>query len=257
MRIATFNANSIRARLDIVRAWLEQNRPDVLCLQETKVRDEEFPSPFFGQAGYTAIFRGEKSYNGVAILSREKPTAVHFGLDDGKSPDETRLAYARFGPVHVVNTYVPQGRELDHAMFRYKLDWFRRMKAYFGRHFTTRMKVVWLGDLNVAREAMDVHNAEQQDNHVCYHVDVRKAFTDVIDWGFVDVFRKHRPQPGQYSFFDYRTPNAARRKMGWRIDHILATPCLARRSRDAFIDLKPRLAGRPSDHTFVVADFDV
>jgi exodeoxyribonuclease-3 len=142
-------------------------------------------------------------------------------------------------------------------MYRYKLEWFRRLKEYFARRFSTRMKLVWTGDINVAPRAMDIHNAEQQTNHVCYHVDARKAFADVVSWGFVDVFRKHRPQPGEYSFFDYRTPNAAKRKMGWRIDHILATRSLARRSSDAFVDLEPRLGPRPSDHTFVVADFDV
>lgn len=257
MRIATFNANSIRSRMDVTLAWLKSHQPDVLCVQETKVRDEDFPALAFVEAGYTATYRGEKSYNGVAVFSREAPSRARFGLDDGGPPDETRLVCAKFGPVHVVNTYVPQGREIDHEMYQYKLEWFQRLKAYFARHFTTRMKVVWLGDLNVAREAMDVHNPEEQAKHVCYHVDVREAFTDAINWGFVDVFRKHRPGPGEFSFFDYRTPNAAKRKMGWRIDHILATPSLARRSRDAFIDIEPRLGPRPSDHTFVVADFDI
>lgn len=257
MRIATFNANSIRSRLDITLDWLNRHQPDVLCVQETKVRDEDFPAPAFLESGYTATYRGEKSYNGVALFSREAPDRVRFGLDDGGPPDATRMVYAKFGAVHVVNTYVPQGREIDHEMYRYKLEWFRRLKDYFTRHFSTRMKLVWVGDLNVAREAMDIHNAPEQENHVCYHVDVRQAFADVLAWGFVDVFRQHRPGPGEYSFFDYRTPHAAQRKMGWRIDHVLATPCLARRSRDAFIDLAPRLAERPSDHTFVVADFDV
>ena len=257
MRIATFNANSIRARLAIVLDWLNANRPDVLCVQETKVEDKDFPALPFVEAGYRVAFRGQKSYNGVAVISREKPRTVAFGLDDGKPPDDTRLLYARFGPVHIVNTYVPQGREIDHEMYRYKLAWFRRLRRYFARHFSTRMKVVWLGDLNVAPNAIDIHNADQQENHVCYHVDARRAFARAVGWGFVDVFRKHHPEPGQYTFFDHRTQNAVQRKMGWRVDHILATPCLARRSTDAFIDLKPRLQERPSDHTFLCADFSV
>ena len=257
MKIATFNANSIRSRLDTILAWLGANEPDVLCVQETKVEDQDFPSLAFREQGYTVIYRGEKSYNGVAILSRAKPEAVAFGLDDGQQADETRLAYARIGGVHIVNTYVPQGREIDHPMYGYKLEWFKRLKAYFARHFTPRMKVVWVGDLNVAPEAMDIHNAEQQANHVCFHVDVRKAFADTVEWGFIDVFRKHHPEPGQYTYFDYRTINAVKRNMGWRVDHVLATRPLAAKSTDCRIDLEPRKQPKASDHTFVVAEFDV
>jgi len=257
MKIATFNANSVRARLPIILEWLREHQPDVLCIQETKVRDEDFPAPAFVQAGYNIVFRGEKSYNGVAIASRLKPRTTDFGFDDGGPRDDTRLVYARFGAVHIVNTYVPQGREIDHEMYRYKLEWLARVKAYFGRHFSTRMKVLWLGDLNVAPEAMDIHNAEQQANHVCFHIDVRRAFADTVSWGFVDVLRKHHPESGQYTFFDYPTINAAKRNMGWRIDHMLATPSLAGRCADCWIDLEPRLRPKPSDHTFLVAEFDV
>ena len=257
MKIATFNANSIRARLDAVLKWLHAQKPDVLCLQETKVTDGEFPADDIRAAGYHAAFRGEKTYNGVAVLSLAEPDAVHFGFDDEGPSDETRLVRARFGSVHVVNTYVPQGRDIEHAMYAYKLQWFERLKRYFDRHFTTRQNVLWLGDLNVAPQAMDIHNAEQQLNHVCYHVDVRRAFAGTVAWGFEDVFRKHHPEPGQFTFFDYRTPGAARRKMGWRIDHLLATPPLARRCTHAYIDLDPRLEERPSDHTFLVGEFDV
>lgn len=257
MRIATFNANSIRSRLDAVAAWLAAHRPDVLCIQETKVQDQDFPAAPFREAGYEIVFRGEKSYNGVALASLLKPAQVKFGFDDGGPPDETRLLCAKVGPVRVINSYVPQGREIDHPMYRYKQEWFGRLREHFSRHFGPRTRLVWVGDMNVAPRAEDVHNAEQQANHVCYHEDVRRAFQSAVDWGFVDVFRKHHPEPGQFTFFDYRTPNAARRGMGWRIDHILATPSLARGSRDAFIDLAPRLQPKPSDHTFLIADFDL
>lgn len=257
MIVATFNANSIRARLNIVLAWIEANKPDLLAIQETKVEDEDFPSLPFVEAGYHVVFRGEKSYNGVALIARERPREVVFGLDDGDPPDETRLLAARVGPLHIVNTYVPQGREIDHAMYAYKLKWFQRLKAYFDRHHTTRRKVVWVGDLNVAPEAIDIHNADQQENHVCYHIDARKAFADTVAWGFQDVFRKHHPEPGQYTFFDYRTIHAVERNMGWRVDHILATPPLARTSTRAWIDLAPRLQPKPSDHTFLAAEFEV
>jgi exodeoxyribonuclease III len=256
MKIATFNANSVRSRLEIILGWLKENKPDVLCIQETKVEDKDFPSLAFLEAGYNVIFRGEKSYNGVALISRQKPADIRSGFDDGGQADETRLLCAKVGNVHVVNTYVPQGREIDHPMYQYKLEWFKRLKAYFGRHFTPKDKLVWVGDLNVAPETIDIHNAEEQENHVCFHVDVRKAYADTLSWGFVDVFRKHHPEPEQYTFFDYRTINAVKRKMGWRVDHILATSALAARSRDSYIDVKPRMLEKPSDHTFLVAEFE-
>jgi len=257
MRIATFNANSIRSRLEIVLAWLKANAPDVLAIQETKVVDAEFPASPFRDAGYQVVFRGEKSYNGVALLSRAPATDVRFGFEDGGPGDETRLVAATVGSVHVVNTYVPQGREIEHPMYAYKLEWFKRLRGYFGRLHSPRQKVVWVGDLNVAPEAIDIHNASEQEEHVCYHVDVRRAFADTVAWGFTDVFRKHHPEPGQYTFFDYRTINAVKRNMGWRVDHILATNPLAGCSRDAFIDVTPRMSEKPSDHTFLAADFDM
>ncbi len=256
MRIATFNANSVRARLDIVLDWLNKHDPDVLCMQETKVRDEEFPLGPFQDAGYHVSFKGQKSYNGVAIISKTRPVKVSFGLG-GRNSDETRLAYARFGALHVINTYVPQGREITHEMYQYKLKWFRRLKKYFDQKFTARMKVVWVGDLNVAPEAMDIHNAVQQAKHVCYHVDVRRSFASTVGWGFVDVFRMHHSEPGCYTFFDYRQRNTLKENKGWRIDHVLATPSLAKKCTDSFIDLEPRGLERPSDHTFLVADFAI
>jgi len=256
MMIATFNVNSIRSRLTIVLDWIQEHKPDVLCLQETKVTDPDFPQLAFTELGYHASFHGEKSYNGVAILSRQKPTAVSFGLDDGLAPDETRLAYIRLGSLHVINTYVPQGRDIEHPMYPYKLQWFARLRAYFDRHFKPSSLVAWVGDLNIAPEAMDIHNAAEQENHVCFHPSVRAAFEHTRQWGFIDLFRKYHPEPGQYSYFDYRTIHAVQRKMGWRVDHILTTPALTKRSRDCRIDLAPRLREKPSDHTVMLAEFD-
>ena len=257
MKIATFNVNSIRARVATVSDWLAGNKPDVLCLQETKAQDQDFPVAEITATGYQVVFRGEKSYNGVAILSKAKPTDVRFGLDDGLAPDETRLIAARFGTLQVVNTYVPQGRAIEHAMYRYKLQWFERLREWFDRHFTAKTLLVWVGDLNVAPEAKDIHNADQQENHVCYHKTVREAFARTKAWGFVDVFRKYHPEGGQYTFFDYRTANAVKRNMGWRVDHILATQPLAAKSLASFIDLTPRLKPQASDHTVLVAEFEV
>lgn len=257
MRVATFNANSIRARLDTVLTWLERHDPDVLCIQETKVCDEDFPAEAFTETGWHVVFRGQKAYNGIAFISREQPKAVTFGFDDGGPADETRLGIAKIGPLHVVNTYVPQGRELEHEMYAYKKEWFSRLRNYLDNHFSPRARLVWVGDLNVARRPEDVHAPEQKKNHVCFHEEIRQVFEQTLSWGFEDVFRRHHPEPGQYTFFDYRFKGALEQNHGWRIDYILATPSVARRSTDSFIDLEPRRGDRPSDHTFLVADFDL
>lgn len=243
--------------MGILLDWLSANRPDVVCLQETKVVDPDFPLGPIRDAGYHAVYRGEKSYNGVAILSLAEPSGVRFGFDDGGPADETRLVCAKVGPIQVVNTYIPQGREIDHPMYRYKIEWFGRLAKYFDRHFTPRQQVVWTGDFNVAPQAMDIHNSDQQADHVCYHVDVRMAFARTMEWGFVDVFRKHHPEPGCYTFFDYRQRDAVGRNLGWRIDHILATRPLAAKSAGASIDLRPRMMEKPSDHTVLMAEFDL
>ena len=257
MKIATFNVNSVRSRMEILLGWLDANRPDVMCLQETKVVDADFPVAPLREAGYHVVYKGEKSYNGVAILSLSEPRDIRFGLDDGGPADAPRLACAVINGIPVVNTYIPQGRDIEHEMYRYKLEWLARLRNYFERHFSPRKPLVWTGDLNVAREAQDIHNSEQQAGHVCYHVDVRQAFEKTLAWGFVDVFRKHKPGSGQYTFFDYRQRDAVGRNLGWRIDYILATQPLAAKSTGAGIDLAPRRSEKPSDHTVLMAEFDV
>ena len=256
MRIATFNCNSVRARMPILTDWIEANAPDVLALQETKVVDEDFPREPFEALGYAVAFRGQKSYNGVALLSKPPLKDVNAGLDDGGEPDEARLIRATVSGVVIVNTYVPQGREPDSPQFRYKLEWLRRLRDYFDRHFTRRRRIVWVGDFNVAPEPIDVYDSKRILGHVCHCPAVFEALAEVRDWGFVDVFRMHKPEPGLYSFFDYRLPRAVERDMGWRVDHVYATRAMAKKSVDAWIDLDPRRREKPSDHTPVVAEFD-
>ncbi|HMO52054.1 MAG TPA: exodeoxyribonuclease III [Kiritimatiellia bacterium] len=255
MRIATYNVNSIRSRMDAVLQWLAEYRPDILCLQETKVQDVEFPELPLREAGYHLQFRGMKSYNGVAILSRSPPDAVTAGFDDGGPADEPRLLCARWGDLSVVNTYVPQGRAIDHEMFRYKIEWFRRLRAYFDRNFRPSEALVWVGDLNVAAQPIDVYNPEQRAQHVCYHADAREALAFCRAWGFEDVFRKFHPEGGHYTFFDYRTADSLARGWGWRIDYILASPAMAERATQCTIDLEPRKQPKASDHTVMYADF--
>ncbi|MCX7750227.1 MAG: exodeoxyribonuclease III [Candidatus Bipolaricaulota bacterium] len=255
-KVATFNANSVRSRLPLLAAWLRRERPDVLCLQETKVQDPDFPEGFFREQGYHVVFRGQKAHAGVAIASLAPPQDVRFGLDDGGPPDEARLVQATVRGIPIVNAYVPQGQSPDSPLFAYKLEWLERLRAYFARHFSPREPLLLCGDLNVAPEEIDVHDPKGLRDHVDFHPEARAALERVRAWGFVDVFRRHHPgEPGQYTFWDYRVRGALERNVGWRVDHIWATPPLAEKSVRSWIDREARRMEKPSDHTFLVAEF--
>jgi exodeoxyribonuclease III len=257
LRIATYNVNSLRSRLHILMPWLRENRPDMICLQETKVGDDKFPGTEFTDIGYHVTFRGDRQYNGVAVASLEKPEAIACGLaDGGETTDEDRMLRVDFRGFTVINTYVPQGRERETPYFAYKLEWFQRLRRYFERSFSPQEGVIWCGDLNVAPDSIDVHDPKRLRGHVCFTPEVWEAFDHVKAWGLVDVFRKHHPgESQQYTFFDYRVPKSVERKLGWRVDHILATAPLAERSTRCWIDMAPRMAEKPSDHTVVMAEF--
>jgi exodeoxyribonuclease-3 len=255
MKIATYNTNSIRARLPIIKKWIAANQPDVLCLQETKVVDDEFPGEELNALGYRAVFRGEKSYNGVAVLTRHAIDRVLYGFDGAGGDEGTRILSVRIQGIEIVNTYVPQGTAPDSERFQYKLSWFGRLLDYFNSRFKPDERLVWLGDFNVAPEPIDVHDPKRLLGHVGFHPDEHRALARVKAWGFVDIFRKFRPEPGQYSFWDYRVRDSVARGLGWRVDHIWGTETMARLSLDARIDREPRLWERPSDHAPVLAEF--
>lgn len=259
LKVATYNTNSVRARLPIILAWLAKEGPDVLCLQETKVPDDAFPKEAFVEAGYRALFRGEKGYSGVAMLIRESAAAknIRYGLDDDGPPDESRLLAAEVRGIPIVNTYVPQGQDPKAEVFQYKLAWFARLFSYFDRHFSPQEPLLWMGDFNVAPEPIDVHDPVRLLGHVGFHPDEHRALAAVKAWGFADVFRKHEPTTNQYTFWDYRVKDGVARGKGWRVDHIWATAPLADRSIRAWIDPEPRLAKRPSDHTVLAAEFEL
>ncbi len=257
MKIATFNVNSLRKRLPIVLEWLERQRPDVLCLQETKVQDSEFPLMALTPSGYHVTFRGMKAYNGVAILSRKQPEAVFHGFDDGGDPEDARLLRVLINGIPIINTYVPQGFEIDSPKYVYKLGWYERLRKYFQKHLSTTAPAIWCGDMNVAPRPIDVHSPEKHLTHVCYHEDARKAYESTVAWGFQDVFVKLHPDRQQYTFWDYRAPSSLESNKGWRIDHILATAPLAAKCVRADVDIEPRRAKDPSDHTFLWAEFSI
>jgi exodeoxyribonuclease-3 len=255
MRVASFNVNSIRVRLPLVLAWLQKNQPDVLAMQETKVQDESFPREPFEAIGYRCAFRGQKTYNGVALVSRHDLEEVAFGLPE-EPRDEARLVTTRVRGITLANTYVPQGYLADTDKFRYKLNWFARLRAWFGTRFEPTDPILWMGDLNVAPLPIDVYDPAALEGHVCYHPAVRGALAEIMNWGFTDLFRKHCGEAGQYTFWDYRQGNCFARNRGWRIDHLLATAPLADKCTACTIDREPRAADRPSDHTPIVAEFD-
>ena len=255
MKIASFNVNSLRARLPIVLDWLAESQTDVLCVQETKVQDPDFPTEPFDAIGYNYAFKGQKSYNGVAILSKHPIEHVYYGLPD-EPKDESRLIKAEIAGLTIVNTYVPQGQSPDSEKFQYKLRWFARLLDYFRRNFSPEDAVLWVGDLNIAPTPIDVYDPKTLLGHVCFHPAVHEALSNVMAWGFVDVFRQHCDQPGEYTFFDYRMPNAFSRNLGWRLDHIMATHPLAEKSAPCTIAKDLRQAERPSDHVPIVAEFN-
>ncbi len=256
LKIATFNANSIRARLQQIIAWLERERPDILALQETKVQDQDFPAAEIALAGYHVAFRGQKAQAGVALLTREEPQELTYGFDSEEDKDEVRLIRAHVHGIHVINTYVPQGRSIDDPMYQYKLAWFKRLRRLLEAHYAPDALLVWLGDMNVAPEERDLANPKTNLDNVDFHPAARAAYADTMSWGLVDVFRQFHPdENGHYTYWDYRVPRSLERNIGWRIDHILATPALAQRATACWIDVEERRAERPSDHTFVVASF--
>ena len=256
IKIATYNVNSLRRRLPIVIEWLEKQQPDVLCLQETKVQDSEFPLMAFMHCGYDLCYRGMKSYNGVATLTRGKPDVVRAGFDDGGEPDEPRLLHVLFRGIAIINTYVPQGFEITSPKYAYKIEWYKRLRAYFERHLSPTRPVVWCGDMNVAPRAMDVHSPEKHLKHVCYHEAAREAYAAAVAWGFQDVFVRLHPERQQFTFWDYRKPSSLETNKGWRIDHILATAPLAERCIRVEVDVEPRRGKDASDHTFLWAEFE-
>lgn len=256
MKIATFNVNSIRKRLPAVLDWLRDHQPDVMCLQETKVQDEDFPVDPFRDAGYHVKFRGMKGYNGVATLSRKSPERVVAGLHEGPDNEDVRILQTVVDGIPIVNTYVPQGYSITSEKYAFKLQWFERIRRYFEEYLNAAKPAVWLGDLNIAPEPIDVYHPDHRVNDVDFHIDARNAFKQTAAWGFVDVFRKLHPDLVQYTYWDYYR-RALENNWGWRIDHILATEPLARRCTRVEVDMAPRRLPGCSDHTVLWAEFDL
>jgi exodeoxyribonuclease III len=256
MKVATWNVNSIRKRLPLLLEWLGEHRPDVMCLQETKVPDAAFPADALRAAGYEVSFRGRTAYNGVATLTPTTPEQVLYGLEEGPDSEDDRVLQTVVRGIPIINTYVPQGYRISSDKYRFKLEWFQRIRRYFETRLDPGRPAIWLGDLNVAPEPIDVYHPERRVGDVDFHIEARNAYKQAVSWGFVDVFRVLHPDRVQYTYWDYYR-NALQNNWGWRIDHILATPPLADLCRSVEVDMAPRHAASASDHTILWAQFDV
>ena len=252
MKIATWNVNSVRARQERLLAWLEKTQPDVVCLQELKVTTEAFPADVFRERGYHAAVHGQKTYNGVAILSRTPLRQVQRGLAD--DDPQARLLGAEIEGVFVLSAYVPNGQAIGSDKYAYKLEWLARLEAFLTERFTPSTPLLLCGDFNVARDDLDVAQPQHWADSVLCHADARNALERIVDWGLVDIFREHHPDGGVYSWWDYRQL-AFPKNHGLRIDHIFATRPLAERCSGSEIDRAERKGEKPSDHAPVIAVF--
>ncbi len=255
MKIATWNVNSLKVRLPHVLEWLTQNQPDVLCLQETKQEDVNFPCAALAAAGYQASFCGQKTYNGVAILSREPQQLVQMGIP-GLDDAQKRVLATTIADIRIVNVYVPNGQSLDSDKYIYKLAWLKALTAWLEQELKTHANLVLLGDYNIAPEDRDVHDPQAWLGQVLVSEPERAAFHALIKLGLQDSFRLFEQPEKSFSWWDYRM-NAFRRNMGMRIDHILVSAPLALNCKAVVIDKETRRAERPSDHVPVMLELDI
>jgi exodeoxyribonuclease III len=255
MKIASWNVNSLKIRLPQVLQWLESAQPDVLALQEIKQVNEDFPLDEIRAAGYSAVCSGQKTYNGVAILSRAPLTDCASDIE-GMDNSQRRILAATVGGIRVVNLYVVNGQEVGSDKYHYKLAWLEQVTAYIQEQLERYPEMVILGDFNIAPEDRDVHDPELWREKILCSTREREALNRLMAPGFEDTFRRFEQPAGSFSWWDYRAA-AFRRNMGLRIDLILASHSLVERCRAAGIDREPRKWERPSDHVPVWAEFDV
>ena len=260
MKIATWNVNSVRTRLEQVINWLTENPVDVLCLQETKVIDKDFPNLAFENLGYYPYISGQKSYNGVALISRQPLTDVNVGFgailpEIASAWDEQkRVISGIIEGVRIVNLYVPNGSAIGSDKYEYKLGWLKILKEYLQTLLLSNPAISMCGDFNIALEDIDINDQVKIDNHIMASALERQALRDVLSLGFGDAFRKFNNAGENYSWWDYRTA-AFKRNLGWRIDHHYLTPTLYERAQSCTIDIEPRKLVQPSDHTPVIVEF--
>ncbi|MCW5574586.1 MAG: exodeoxyribonuclease III [Burkholderiales bacterium] len=253
MKLATWNVNSLKVRLPQVLDWLTAHQPDALCLQETKLEDDKFPVAEIEAAGYRAAFSGQKTYNGVAVLTRKAVSDVSHGIPGFNDPQK-RVIAATLDGVRVVCGYMPNGESVESDKYRYKLEWYAALTNWLRDEVSRHPQLALLGDFNIAPADADVHDPQAWAGKVLCSDAERNAFQGLLALGLSDTFRLFEQPERSFSWWDYRM-NAFRRKMGLRIDHILASGPLAGRCKGCLIDSAPRANERPSDHAPVIAEF--
>jgi len=253
LKIASWNVNSLNVRLPHVLAWVDVARPDVLALQETKLPDDRFPAEALQEAGYQSVFSGQKTYNGVAVLSRQaaaEPVTDIPGLED----HQRRILAVTVGDLRIVNLYVVNGSEVGSEKFDYKLHWLDCVTRWLATELEQHQNLVVLGDFNIAPDDRDVYDPEEWREKILCSTLEREALGRILELGLQDTFRLFEQEEGVFSWWDYRM-NMFRRKLGLRIDLVLASEAMARRCSASYIDIEPRRQERPSDHAPVIAEF--
>jgi exodeoxyribonuclease-3 len=254
MLLASWNVNSISVRLPQVLAWLKETNPDVLCLQETKTVDDKFPLEAFHRAGYQCEIFGERTYNGVALVSRLPMTNVQKGFIDEQAPGAKRFIEAFVGPTYILNVYIPNGQAVGSDKYEYKLKWLQSLKNHLETRHNPNNELVMCGDFNIAPEDRDVYKPEDVVGTIMCSEAERIALQSIANWGLADAFRLHNPSSSEFTWWDYRM-GAFRRNLGFRIDHIWATKKAANSCKRSWIDRAPRKQERPSDHAPLLAEF--
>src|SRR5574341_1416948 len=255
MKLATWNVNSLKVRLPQVLNFLAAHRPDALCLQETKSEDANFPLSDIQAAGYGAAFAGQKTYNGVAILSPTAATDISIGIPNLDDPQK-RVIAATLQDVRVVCVYVPNGESIESEKYQYKLDWLKKLIEWLKQELAQRPKLALLGDYNIAPEDRDVHDPKVWQGKVLFSEPEKAAFRDLAALGLTDSFRLFDQPEKSYTWWDYRM-NGFKRNLGLRIDHILLSKSLAERCKVCVIDREMRAKERPADHAPVAAEIDI
>ena len=255
MLIATWNVNSVLARMPHVLRWLDNVKPDVLCMQETKCTDDKFPALVFQERGYQCQLFGQQSYNGVAILARTTCETTHRGYPGDDATAQSRLITSTVEDIQIVNVYIPNGQAVGSEKYEMKLAWMRRLRQFFDENYDPSKPVLLCGDFNVAPEERDVHDVRLWQGRIMFSEQEHATLQHIKDWGFTDAFRLHTDEGGKFTWWDYRA-GAFRRNMGLRIDHVWITESLVSRTVRTWIDLEPRMWEKPSDHAPVLTELN-
>ncbi len=256
MLLATWNVNSIRAREERLLAWLERWQPDVLCLQELKVADEDFPYERLRAAGYCAAVNAQKTYNGVAILTRKPCENVQCNFCDEVDDTQARLISVKYNEVQIVCAYIPNGQTYGSEKYQYKVQWLERLRRWLEAHCDPAQPLLLCGDFNIAPAEIDVHNPESWVRSVLFHPEMRQILRErILSWGLHDLFREKNPDTAAYSWWDYRMLGFPKND-GLRLDLILGTNPMLQRCESVEIDRNERKGKLPSDHAPVVARFN-